>query len=140
MTQLALLEVGTEVIALTPGEWRRMHDHHLPRQGLRITCGRCGLTDWIGHVSCSHDLGWCGCPTELDPAWSKLPKGPGFQSVIDGGKVRSHLTDAEMDTRWDNAIFPPCEQCGHGFGNHSHGACYLYCGCEAYHLAQAVIL
>jgi len=132
--QLPLWEEAGERVRRLQIERNRLIDDFIASLNLgrlESVCLRCGTVGSIAHISTSHDLGWCGCPNEFDPAWSKLPKGPGFQSVIDNGKVRSHLTEAEMADRWDATRLPLCV-CGHAIGLHSHGMCSLYCGCQVY--------
>jgi hypothetical protein len=96
-------------------------------------CGRCGTIDWTGHVSTSHDLGYCGCPNDRDPTWSRSEKGPGYQSITHNGRVRSQLTTEELCERWDRRYLPDCAECGHPWGLHQHNRfCTTYCGCDVF--------
>lgn len=96
-------------------------------------CLRCGYIGDAGVMDINHDLGYCGCPNEHDPAWKNYEKAPGFRSVWNNGTIRSLLTEEEMSNRWDVGKLPLCADCGHAFGLHSYGrSCSLYCGCGGY--------
>lgn len=129
-----------DLLAGRPQQWAEEDDHRAGWRRRRATCpdgrvvpanhdwcGRCGTIGWTGHISTSHDLGYCGCPNDVDPTWSRFEKAPGFQSVWDDGKIRSMLTDRELsEDRWDRQFFADCE-CGCACG--LHGLDGLCIGC-----------
>jgi hypothetical protein len=136
VTQLGLWHTGEELRDEQAITWNRMYGEFQAAQNLpdeidewgntfkQYVCLRCGQGVYYGTISLDHDFGWCGCPVDLDPAWSKYEPGPGFRSVIDGGEIRSHLTEDEMRDRWDADKLPRC-QCGCSFGLHTYGR---WCG------------
>lgn len=99
-------------------------------------CGRCGQTVRDYDMVNNHDLGYCGCPAELDPTWSRYPAAPGFRTINDGGRARTMLTKEELCERWDRQFIADC-RCRHPFGVHRYGsACGAYCGCRGYEVAS----
>jgi hypothetical protein len=99
-------------------------------------CGRCGETVREFELVNNHDLGYCGCPTEVDPTWKLLtdrrPDGRGWRGGAFIGRT-GQLTEDELCDRWDRQYIPDCERCGHPWGVHSYGqTCTVYCGCRIY--------
>lgn len=98
-------------------------------------CGRCGHVGHVGEMLSNHDLGYCGCPIEYDPTWSKLtdrrPDGRGWRGGAFVGRS-GQLTEAELFGRWDRQFIPDCT-CGCPWGVHDYGqTCIAYCGCRIY--------
>lgn len=104
-------------------------------------CGRCGHNAYYGTLDMNHDLGYCGCPTELDPTWSKYerrPDGLGWRGHgVVGHEGGGLLSEDELCDRWDRQYVPDCA-CGHPWGLHDDGLrCIAYCGCDTYSGAAA---
>jgi hypothetical protein len=143
--QLGLWPTRQEERAEQSHRWHRMYDEfqaslntpdEITKWGMKLkqlVCLRCGQPSYYGTIDINHDLGYCGCPTDHDPTWSRYEKAPGFQCVyMPDGSTRSMLTDEEMCDRWENGKTVPCI-CGHAFGLHQWGSgCHIYCGCDGY--------
>lgn len=97
-------------------------------------CGRCGQNTFGYGLTINHDLGYLGCPVDVDPTWSRY-ECRGFRSAV--GYPSHTLTIADLCDRWDRQFFPDCT-CGHPWGVHAGSAhptgfgCHTYCGCSAY--------
>ena len=98
-------------------------------------CGRCGQNTFDYGLVINHDLGYLGCPVEVDPTWSKY-QCVGFRGAV--GYPSSTLTVEDLCDRWDRQFFPDCV-CGHPWGVHTHAAhptwsfsCATSCGCPIY--------
>ena len=105
-------------------------------------CGRCGQNTFAYGLTINHDLGYCGCPVEVDPTWSRYPRradGRGFRGHGAVGHANHGLlTVDELCDRWDRQYFPDCT-CGHPWGVHCRAdhptfdfACGTSCGCSIY--------
>lgn len=98
-------------------------------------CGRCGQNTFDYGLVINHDLGYLGCPVEVDPTWSKY-QCVGFRGAV--GYPSGTLTVDDLCDRWDRQFFPNCV-CGHPWGVHTHAAhptwsfaCNTSCGCPIY--------
>jgi hypothetical protein len=100
-------------------------------------CGRCGQTVTRWDLVCNHDCGYCGCPVEVDPTWSRYPRredGRGWRGHGAVGYPGSGglLTVEDLCDRWDRLHFADCA-CGHPWGLHEdHAWCLAWCGCDEY--------
>lgn len=98
-------------------------------------CGRCGSRISTCDLVINHDLGYAGCPVEVDPVWSKMPPredGLGWRGASRKGQGSVPMSVAQLCNRWDRQYFRDCK-CGHPWGLHEDNSdCHAYCGCVEY--------
>lgn len=95
-------------------------------------CGRCGADIQPYDLVINHDLGYLGCPADLDPTWREYPI-HGFRCAEGYGQGILKIVD--LCDRWDRQFFTDCV-CGHPWGVHNRNvACGAHCGCGEYQAA-----
>ena len=100
----------------------------------RTWCGRCGEDVSAYDLTINHDLGYCGCPVDVDPVFKEATPAPGWRNTAE---ISTPFDYDALAHRWDRQFYPDCAACGHPWGLHyRHNAtgstCLTYCGCHRY--------